>query len=406
MEADRIVLGGLNEGVWPPDARSDAFLNRPMRADLGLAAPERRIGQSAHEFAQALGAPEAVIVRAQTVEGTPMVASRFLRRLDAFVGEAHAEAMRERGRYLLAAANALDAAPPRPPAERPCPKPAPERQPASLSITEIETLIRDPYAIYARHILGLEPLDPLQGRVDARDRGTILHAIVAAFIGGAQETWPADAELQLIECGRRAFEPYSHVEAVGAFWWPVFERVAKWFVPWEERRREAVRRSHVEVAGSLALTLADGASFTLRGRADRIDVLHDGSLAIVDYKTGQPPSMPQVASGLSPQLTLTAHMAAAGQFPGVPKGPVERLSYVKVGSRPAEIELALRTRDKLPLTVAEAAALHIEGLRRALDRLRSGEEGYLSRRMPEKVRDGGPYDHLARVREWMIGELD
>jgi len=406
MEADRIVLGGLNEGVWPPEARSDAFLNRMMRAELGLAAPERRIGQSAHEFAQALGAPEAVILRAQTVEGTPMVASRFLRRLYAFVGEEHAKKMRGRGQYLLDAAAALDAAPSLPPIARPNPKPRPEQQPLSLSITEIGTLVRDPYAIYARHILRLDPLDPIESQVDARDRGTIVHEVLAEFIRATQGAWPEDPLAMLIAHGRLAFAPYEHIASVAAFWWPIFEKVAGWFCAWEGERRGALSRSEVERSGVMAIALADGASFRLRGRVDRIDILPDGGLAIVDYKTGQPPSGPQVASGLEPQLTLTAYMAAGGHFEGVPAGPVERLTYVKVGSSPGAAELALKRVDKTPMGIDETARLHVEGLKAALERLRRGEEGYLSRRMPEKVRDGGPYDHLARVREWMVGELD
>ncbi len=406
MEADRIVLGGLNEGTWPPEARSDAFLNRYMRADLGLAPPERRIGQSAHEFAQALGAPEAVILRAQTVEGTPMVASRFLRRLDAFVGETHAKAMRQRGQYLLDAAAELDRGEPQPASPRPNPRPRPDQQPLSLSITEIRTLVRDPYAIYARHVLGLDPLDPLESGVDARDRGTIVHDVLAQFVRDTARVWPADALAQLIARGKEAFAPYAHIERVTAFWWPVFEKVAIWFCDWEARRRESLRHSAVEQGGALLIPLADGASFRLRGRADRIDVLHDGSLAIVDYKTGQPPSGGQVGTGLEPQLTLTAYMAARGLFDGAPAGRVERLSYVKVGSAPAEMELELKRADKTTISIEDAAGEHIDGLRRALERLRSGEDGFLSRRLPEKVRDGGPYDHLARVREWMVGELD
>jgi len=406
MEADLVVLGGLNEGVWPPDVRTDPFLNRTMRAELGLAAPERRIGQSAHEFAQALGAPKAVIVRARTVEGTPMVASRFLRRLDAFVGADAAEAMRANGRLLLDAAAALDDADFQPSIARPDPKPPAALQPSSLSITEISTLFRDPYAIYACHVLGLDPLGPLESGVDARDRGAIVHDILARFVKETQSSWPAQPLALLLDHGRAAFEPYARIEAVAAFWWPVFEKVARWFVAWEGARRAGVAHAEVETSGAMSLALADGSIFKLRGRADRIDVLADGRLAIVDYKTGQPPSAPEVASGLEPQLTLTAHMAAAGLFAGVPAGAVGELVYVRVGSTPKDVVLKLKTKNGPPLSIEEAANRHIHGLRNALDRLRSGEDGFLSRRMPRYVRDDGPYDHLARVREWMVGDLE
>ena len=55
LSFDRVLVAGLDETVWPPAVETDAFLNRPMRAALGLSAPERRIGQTAHDFVSALG---------------------------------------------------------------------------------------------------------------------------------------------------------------------------------------------------------------------------------------------------------------------------------------------------------------------------------------------------------------
>ena len=87
QNVDRVVLGGLVEGIWPPETRSDPWLSRPMRRELGLDLPERRIGLSAHDFAQALGAPEVILTRAAKLAGAPTVASRFVQRLAAVAGE-------------------------------------------------------------------------------------------------------------------------------------------------------------------------------------------------------------------------------------------------------------------------------------------------------------------------------
>ena len=403
MQADRIVLGGLNEGTWPPQVRSDAFLNRAMRAELGLASPERRIGQSAHDFTQAMGAPDVVIARALSVEGTPMVASRFLRRLNAFVGAEAACAMRSRGNCLLQAAAGLDRSEAAVMMSRPNPKPRAEIQPLSLSVTEIATLLRDPYAIYARHILGLSPLEPLQASIDASDRGSIIHDIMASFIRETTQAWPDDPHARLMALGREGFKPYDHVETVQAFWWPVFEQVADWFVAWESKRRTQLVDSRVEINGMMTISLTDGVSFRLRARADRIDRLSDGSLAIVDYKTGALPSEKQVQIMLEPQLTLMAAMAAAGSFETIPAAPVNQIAYVKLGSASKETLIAAGSTDA---SIEAMAQRHITGLREMLDRLRDGSEGYLSRRMPERVRDGGPYDHLARTRQWLSEEED
>jgi ATP-dependent helicase/nuclease subunit B len=401
MEADRIVLGGLNEGIWPPEVRTDPFLNRSMRTELGLSSPERRIGQSAHDFAQALGAPEAIIARAMTVEGTPMVASRFLRRLDAFVGEAAAKAMRSRGQWLIQAAAAMDEAPVVPAAPRPDPRPDATLQPTSLSVTEIGTLVRDPYAIYARHVLGLQALEVLETSVDARDRGTIIHEVLAKFIKASQQNWPADPLGDLLERGRIEFEPYKHIESVSAFWWPVFEKVATWFVDWEQARRKSVARSEVERSGALTVPLADGTAFKLRARADRIDVSADGTLSLLDYKTGKPPSGDQIALGLDPQLTLMAHMAALGLFENVPAAHVGTIAHVKLGADSREIVPKVDRKAIAADDIERLATRHIAGLKNTLDKLRRKEDGFLSRRMIEKARDGGDYDHLARVKEWM-----
>ena len=403
MEANLLVLGGLNESIWPPDVRNDPFLNRSMRAELGLPSPERRIGQSAHDFAQALGADNVIVSRARTVEGTPMVASRFLRRLDAFIGAKAASGLREGGTWLLHAAQAIDDAPSVSLAPRPAPKPAAALQPPSLSVTEISTLYRDPYAVYARHILDLAPLEPLQQTVGARDRGTIIHAILAQFINQTAADWPTDPLAELLAIGREHFLPFAAIERVSAFWWPVFEKVAAWFVLWEKNRRATLAHSAIEVSGSIPLTLADGASFKLRARADRIDTLRDGTLAIVDYKSGSASTSQQILFNLDPQLTLTAAMAQAGAFQTVNRKPVSALSYVLVGTITKERKI---TFDKGSISIETVAARHIAGLTHMLNQLRRGEEAFISRRMPEKIKDGGSYDHLARVKEWLTDTSD
>ena len=59
-----------------PGGQTDAFLNRPMRAELALSPPERRIGQTAHDFVAALGAPQAILSRARKRGGAPTVSPR------------------------------------------------------------------------------------------------------------------------------------------------------------------------------------------------------------------------------------------------------------------------------------------------------------------------------------------
>jgi ATP-dependent helicase/nuclease subunit B len=407
MESDRVILGGLNEKTWPPDVRTDPFLNRGMRTALGLSSPERRIGQTAHDFAQALGARDVIMTRARTVEGTPMIASRFLRRLNAFIGETAAESLRNKGNDLLHFARALDEAVPTAPIKRPEPKVPASLQPPKLSVTEISTLYRDPYAIYAKHILKLALLEPLESQVDARDKGMIFHEALAIFIKETAEAWPKDPLQVLLDIGKQQFLRVEHSQSSRAFWWPVFVRVAEWFVDWEFERRSNVSKSHTEVSGRLTFPLEDGSLFTLSGRADRIDELKDGSLAILDYKTGAPASGKQVGANFEPQLTLMAEMARLGAFENTPAKGTTDISYVKLGSDPGVSAIGTNKEFEKFGSIEAVASKHIEALKDFLNRLRRGEEAFTSRRRPEKLRDHGDYDHLARVKEWTSdGEMD
>jgi ATP-dependent helicase/nuclease subunit B len=397
LHADRIVLGGLNEGVWPGQPRQDPFLNRAMRQAMGLPLPERRIGQAAHDFAQALGATDVVIARARTVEGSPMVASRFLRRLDAFVGGDEATALRQRAARFLSTARALDDGEPVPAATRPAPRPAAALQPLTLSVTDVATLHRDPYALYSRDVLGLDPLEPLDAGPDAADRGTLIHDALARFAEAASARWPDDPLATLLAIGREAFAPHMQAESVAAFWWPMFEKAAAWFVQHAADRRGMVAEAFAERYGKFLLDLPDGAVFMLRGRGDLIERLADGTLVVTDYKTGQPPGQKEVKIGLQPQLTLMAAMASAGVLEGVPKGAVGEVRYIRIAARSGVTPIVFKPGEP---DLRTTALNHVERLRATIAELRSREIGYLSRRKPKSTGDTGPYDHLARVKEW------
>jgi ATP-dependent helicase/nuclease subunit B len=398
IDADTVILAGFSEGRWPPDVRTDAFLNRPMRQQLGLSPPERRIGQSAHDFQMLAGAERLILSRSRQVDGAPMIASRLLRRIEALVGAEALEDARVRGRRWLDLAHLVEAPRTGTPASRPAPRPPAARQPPRLSVTEVERLYRDPYAIHARRVLGLAPLEALEPGLDARGRGDAIHAALAEFIRIVNDGWPADPLALLLRLGRDSFARLGGGVEVDALWLPRFEVTAEWFVEAEKRRRPLVAHSHVEIDGAMTLALDRGASVRLTARADRIDMLKDGTAAIIDYKSGVAPTVNQIQAGYAAQLPLTAAILAAGGFPAIRPVPVSALHYMQVGDsgkrsdRP--LELGEATPDRL---AAEAVAC----LRDFLNRLRSGEFAFLSRRAPAKEGHSGDFDHLARVREWV-----
>jgi ATP-dependent helicase/nuclease subunit B len=398
QDADRVVLGGLVEGVWPPEPRSDPWLNRPMRHDLGLDLPERRIGLAAHDFAQSLGAKEVLLAYPAKREGAPTVLSRFVQRLAAVCG-ADWEAAKARGERYLDFARGLDAPASAPrAAPRPMPRPPLDARPKRLSVTEIEHWLRDPYTIYAKHILKLAPLDPVDTPPGARDRGTVIHKAIADFTLRFARELPPDPYAELIALGREAFLPLNDYPQARAFWWPRFERIARWFVDWERERRAHIRSVHAEIDGRLQVT----PDFLLTARADRIEVMQDGSLAVLDYKTGQPPTAKQVRANLAPQLTLQAAMLRQGAFKDVPAAngaSVSELLYLRLHGREAGGETAPRDFEKS--TIDAEADRALERLRAVALRFACAEEPYRSFARPMWVgRTYGPYDHLARVKEW------
>jgi len=394
---DLAILGGLNEGVWPPSARNDPFLNRPMRGALGMSMPERRIGQAAHDFVEACSMPEAILTRPAKAGGAPTVASRFLQRLQAAAGGPASQGMARRGGRLLSLARMLDRPdgdPPQRRAKAPCPTPPPELRPQGLSITEIETLIRDPYAIYARHVLGLRPMPPLEPRFGPAQRGTIFHAVLAEFVAARQrgET-PAQAQARFDDTLRRQFAAAGLPDDVRADWLPRFGEIGRLFLAWDEPRLGEIAASHCEVSGKCRVGSGD---FELRGRADRIDTLANGTLVILDYKTGASPSKKQV-SRFSPQLLLEAAMAARGAFGEGLAGDVAQAAHLR-----------LRREEKLKDDWVEGdlrslAAEAWGKLERLVAAFGNPAQGYASRRAVEKEGEvTGDYDHLARVREWSV----
>ena len=242
---DRVVLGGLVEGVWPPETRSDPWLSRPMRRALGLDLPERRISLSAHDFAQMLGAGEVVLAYPAKLSGAPTVPSRFIQRLAAVAGETRWDGGARRAANAISPGRASSTGPhakPRP-VPRPEPKPARDARPTSLSVTEIETWLRDPYSIYARHILRAAAARRRSTRRPARATAAPSSmARSAQFTTQFKDALPNDAVGELIKLGEEEFAVLEDFPEARAFWWPRFLRIARWFADFETRRRANVDR--------------------------------------------------------------------------------------------------------------------------------------------------------------------
>ncbi|NOT42139.1 MAG: double-strand break repair protein AddB [Alphaproteobacteria bacterium] len=403
QHADLMILGGLNEGVWPPTTDPGPWLNRPMRRELEVSQPERRVGLSAHDFTQAAAGDEVLLTRAEKDGGAPTTPSRWLTRLSMLVDGAGFGGQLENKR-LVEIARRLDK-PLTPPKaiEPPAPKPPVSARPRALAVTQVELWLRDPYALYAKKILNLKKLDPIDMAPAAAERGTVVHDALEEFVKLYPRDLPPEQEAlgALMQCGQVAFGALLDQPGVRGFWWPRYERIARWFLTFERERRVRAGTVLAEQTGTLAFP-APGGVFTLSAKADRIELLGDGSIAIADYKTGTPPTAAQVMSGLNPQLTLEAAIALEGGFPGVQALSVDQLVYVALkGAALAGDEQVLDLKDSNP--DAEAATAKA-GLQKFVAQFDSVDQAYLSKPRVLLERYPGDYDHLARVKEWSSGD--
>ncbi len=400
QQADLTILGGLNEGSWPPEPPADPWMSRPMRSEFGLPLPERRIGLSAHDFTQGFCAPDVLLTRAERVEGTPTVPSRWLTKLEALLdglgigGEDAVVRVRWRDRTWLPWFRDLDAADPPPPFPRPAPRPPLAARPRKLSVTQVETWMHDPYAIYARHILGLSALDPLDADPGAAERGQFIHTALDVFVGRHPDgDLPPDALARLLDCGREALGDARDRPEVQAFWWPRFERIARWFVEVEAARRGEIDHAWTELRGSWRFA-APGGDFTLIARADRIDRRADGAADIIDYKTGGLPTKTEVRQGLAPQLPLEGVILAEGGFTDVPAMTLHELQFWRVrGADPAGETVEIPAGPDL----LDAAR---DGLARLVAHFDDEATPYAATPHPDRALRFNDYAHLAREGEW------
>ncbi len=399
QSADLVILGGLNEGTWPRLPGADPWLGRGLRRAIGLPAPERRIGLSAHDFQQAMGAAEVVLTRATRDAEAPTVPSRWLLRLENLLlglgpeGRDALDAVKARGARLAADAARLDRpAAQVPPARRPSPRPPAEARPRDLSVTQVERLIRDPYAVYAQKVLRLRRLDPPGRFPDALVRGTVIHAALDAFVTATEAGLPEDAAPLFFDTMRRALAAEAPWPAVNAIWTARLSRAHRWFLAGEAERRARGTPAAREVKGRRAVPgLAH--PFEVTARADRIDRVGPG-YALYDYKSGTGPTAAE-ARAFHLQLPLEAAIAEVGGFEGLPAGPALHIELLKFG----------RQGETLPLDADPAALAQTwERFTALIAHYQDAANGFPARLRPQRLTWASDYDHLSRKGEWADGD--
>lgn len=390
--ADLVICGGLTEGSWPASAAPEPLLPPAVLRALGVPGGEFRIGLAAHDLAGALGAPEVVLSWAQRDESGPVIPSRFVLRVQALLGELLDQ---HRETEAVRLAREIDRMPPAPRYPRPAPCPTAEQRDVPLAVTAIDRLRGDPYQFYAQAILRLRALDALDAEPTAAWKGTIVHRVLERWhkAGGRA------GEL-LVIAGEELAEMRAH-PLVRSLWWPRLAKGLEWIDAQIASQAASGRRVVAsEVKGEMSF-----AGVRVHGRADRIDSTGAGALAVVDYKTGGPPSNRMVEDGFALQLGVIGLIARSGGFAGV-AGEPERFEYWSLGkSDKSETGFGYA---KEPIREGNAKS----GLPR--DEFLDRTEGYLADAVARWIKGSEPfvarlnpdlggyndYDQLMRLDEW------
>ncbi|PWE52442.1 double-strand break repair protein AddB [Metarhizobium album] len=408
QSVDTLVLGGLNEGSWPDQTSNNPFISRTMKTEIGLQPPEQRIGQLAHDFEMANGTRHLIYSRALRQGATPTVASRWLQRLLALCGKPFGETLRRRGDRYRQWAGLLDGGENQEGARRPEPRPPLSLQPRRYSFSQVGRLRRDPYSIYARNVLRLDPVDPFNRDPGASERGTLYHRIIDRFTREKHRAGTPAAAAAMENILNALFDAEQLPAHIDTVWRPRFREVARAFLRWEQERQGEIQKTHTEIAAGWEI---GEIGIRLTGVADRIDITGPQSADIIDYKTGYNPSPSQARALLDPQLALEAAALRAGAFREVGAIEPEKLIYVRLRpgdrfkSETVNNELSGRGDRSKAKSAIDLAEDSMDQFIKFVQLLQSGEKGFASRLIPMSEQDfGGDYDHLARVAEWSTAE--
>ncbi|MDD4555985.1 MAG: PD-(D/E)XK nuclease family protein [Alphaproteobacteria bacterium] len=389
---DVIIIGGGNEGIWPKLSSADPWMSRPMKKDFGFPLPEKQIGILAKDFASLLAREEVYLTRADRVEGTPMIKSRWLMRLETVISALGIKLQEIEEKSYPYWVKKFDDLKSIDKISAPEPKPSLELRPRKLSMSAIETLMKDPYIVFAKYILKLKPLNELEIDLTAADYGSIIHGILDKFNQKFPKAYPQNAKEELLKIGSAFFDENEIALETKVFWWPKFEKTVEWLVEVETKYRQDIAQIYSEIEGTFSLNAPAG-EFIITAKADRVDVSKNGKVNIIDYKTGKAKSEKEVWSGYAPQLPIEALIAQAGGFKEIGKKEVQELIYWSLA----------RKEDVFDKEIQALLQSNLEKIHQLVSVFDDVETPYMAKPHHKYATQNNDYEHLARTKEWSVG---
>lgn len=389
-KTDVTVLGGLNEGIWPPEPDVDGWMSRPMKKDFGMLSPDVNIGLSAFDFSNAFNFDKVYLTRAKKSNTSINIKSRFINRLEGVLQSKNLNLpINLEWEELAKKLNHAEFEETQ--RANPCPH-VESRFRDSISVSAVDILRKDPYAFYASRILKLKKLDDVEEEISVATKGTIIHACLEEFIKQYPKELPENAEQELLLIGQKVFDDNIGNSNYYSFWWPKFENIVTWFIDNEKVRREinGYQNLAVETSGSIDI---NGVKVT--AKADRIDVGVDG-VEIIDYKTGNPPSMKAMETLRYVQLPIEALIANANGF-GIDK-TTNNVSDISVWSLKGKAQEGNKTPS---ISVSEELLNNTdEMLSNLISYFQQADTTYPAEPNIYKSLRYNDYEHLSRLKLW------
>ncbi len=402
QQPDLVIISDCNEGTWPPQTNTDSWLSQSIRQMLGLPDADQLIGLAAHEFSHLFCTPNVILIRSSRKAGLETVPSRWLIRLEAALKNNNSPtALIDKSDYWLERANLVDK-PEFSPARKHPPSPCPpvQARPRRMSVTRIERWMKNPYEVFARDILKLYPLESITIPQNASYFGTLVHEALAQFEEARADQSLVNSFETLIKIGHSCFleKPISTINKL--FWWPRFERIAKWYVAFSKEHLSGVNTSFSECEGEIIVETPRG-PFVITARADWIHQNNDGTLDIIDFKTGALPSTTKLLSGDTLQLPLEAAIARSGGFTNVPASRIRALVYIRLSGYEAAGEYKELCKN-LPEVIDNTLSM----VREFVASYDDTSMTYRSAALEPWDARFDPYRHLSRAQEWASWDPD